>query len=33
MPACCFSKQKDLLLLMVNIDLDPVALNSYTATQ
>lgn len=33
MPAFCFSKWKDLLLLVVNIDLDLVALNIYTAAQ
>lgn len=33
MPAFCFSKRKDLLLLVVNIDLDPVALSIYTAAQ
>lgn len=33
MPAFCYSKRKDLLLLVVNIDLDPVALNIYMAAQ
>lgn len=33
MPAFCFSKRKDLLLLVVNIDLNPIALSIYTAAQ